>query len=148
MSGECSGLGNCQFSERFFRVDSWSHHLPFCMPLLIVCPRFLLRTCPHPHVMLETMDSNRTSISNDFQDQENQGVLRHVELLRSRRGVLRGGGEQKKKNVSIKYLSAHCYLGPSCWFGRRFLSDFLSRQEFLSEHGWPSCGGTKGNMWK
>ena len=62
--------------------------------------------------MLGTMDSNRTSISTDFQDKENQGVLRHVELLRSRRGVL--GRGQKKKNVSIKYLSAHCYLGPSC----------------------------------
>ena len=64
-------------------------------------PTVFAKNMSSPHVMLGTMDSNRRSICNDFQDQENQGVLRHVELLRSRTGVLGGWAEKEECEYKI-----------------------------------------------
>ena len=66
-----------------------------CVPTVFVKNRSL------PHVMLGNMDSNRRSICNDFQDQENQGMLRHVELLRSRTGMLGGWAEKEECEYKI-----------------------------------------------
>lgn len=84
--------------------------MPFYITSLVVCPGFLLRTGPQFCVMLGTMSSNRTNIS-EFQDQENQEVLRHRELLKSGTGM--SGGGHRNENAIIRHSSAHLHLEPS-----------------------------------